>query len=58
LILARRKVIRVLQAVRILPCRVEESLDFLQSGGQAWTDAEKGKIADLNWRIGAQKLRA
>jgi hypothetical protein len=28
---------------------------LLQSGGQAWTDAEKAKIADLNWRIVAEK---
>jgi len=28
---------------------------LLQKGGQAWTDAEKAKIADLNWRIVAEK---
>ena len=55
LILAGRKVIRALEAVRVLPPWVEESLALLQSGGQAWTDAEKAKIADLNWRIVAQK---
>jgi sterol 24-C-methyltransferase len=55
LILASRKVIRGLEAIRLLPPWVEESLDLLQSGGQAWTDAEKAKIADLNWRIVAQK---
>ncbi len=55
LILAGRKVIRGLEAVRILPSWVEESLDLLQSGGQAWTDAEKAKLADLNWRIVAEK---
>ncbi|MBT8481269.1 MAG: class I SAM-dependent methyltransferase [Myxococcales bacterium] len=55
LILGGRKVIRALEAVRILPSWVEESLDLLQSGGQAWTDAEKAKIADLNWRIVAER---
>jgi hypothetical protein len=30
----------------------------LQSGGEAWTLAEKAKIADLNWRIVAEKPRA
>ncbi|MGB5503402.1 MAG: class I SAM-dependent methyltransferase, partial [Polyangiales bacterium] len=55
LILRGRKVIRAFEAIRILPPWVEESLDLLQSGGQAWTDAEKAKIADLNWRIVAEK---
>lgn len=55
LILRGRKVVRALEAVGILPSWVEESLGLLQSGGQAWTDAEKAKIADLNWRIVAQK---
>jgi sterol 24-C-methyltransferase len=55
LILRARKVIRALEAVRLLPPWVEESLDLLQKGGQAWTDAEKAKIADLNWRIVAEK---
>jgi sterol 24-C-methyltransferase len=50
-----RKVIRALEAIRILPPWVEESLDLLQKGGDAWRDAEKAKIADLNWRIVAEK---
>ena len=50
-----RKVVRALEAIRVLPPWVEESLDLLQTGGQAWTDAEKAKIADLNWRIVAEK---
>ena len=41
--------------VALMPPWVEESLDLLQKGGQAWTDAEKAKIADLNWRIVAEK---
>ncbi len=50
-----RHAIRALEAVRILPPWVEESLDLLQEGGEAWTRAEKAKIADLNWRIVAEK---
>jgi sterol 24-C-methyltransferase len=55
LIYTARKVIKVLEAIRVLPPWVEESLDLLQTGGQAWTDAEKAKLADLNWRIVAEK---
>jgi sterol 24-C-methyltransferase len=55
LILMGRRVVRALEAIRVLPPWVEESLDLLQTGGQAWTDAEKAKIADLNWRIVAKK---
>ena len=55
LILNGRKAVRALEAVRLMPPWVEESLELLQSGGQAWTDAEKAKIADLNWRIVAEK---
>ncbi len=55
LILRARKVVRGLEAIRIMPPWVEELLELLQTGGQAWTDAEKAKIADLNWRIVAEK---
>ena len=55
LMLRARKVIRALEAIRIMPPWVEQSLELLQTGGQAWTDAEKAKIADLNWRIVAEK---
>jgi sterol 24-C-methyltransferase len=58
LILGGRKVIRALETIRILPPWVEESLELLQSGGEAWTLAEKAKIADLNWRIVAEKPQA
>jgi len=50
-----RRAVRALEAIRVLPPWVEESLDLLQKGGQSWTDAEKAKIADLNWRIVAEK---
>jgi sterol 24-C-methyltransferase len=55
LILTARKAIRALEKMRIMPPWVEESLDLLQTGGEAWTTAEKAKIADLNWRIIAEK---
>lgn len=58
LILRARMVIRALEKIRLMPSWVEESLDLLQTGGQAWTDAEKAKIADLNWRIVAEKPEA
>ncbi|MFP6655755.1 MAG: transposase [Myxococcota bacterium] len=56
LILMGRRLVRGLEAIRVLPSWVEESLDLLQRGGQAWTDAEKAKIADLNWRIRGETL--
>ncbi len=55
LILRGRRVVRALEAIRVLSPWVEESLDLLQKGGQAWTTAERAKIADLNWRIVAVK---
>ena len=38
-----------------MPVWVEESLELLQTGGESWTTAEKAGIADLNWRIVAEK---
>lgn len=58
LILRGRWVIQRLQSLGIVPPWVEESLDLLQRGGQAWTEAERAKIADLNWRIVAAKPTA
>ena len=55
LILWGRRLVRTLEANRVAPAWVEESLDLLQRGGQAWTEAERAKIADLNWRIVAEK---
>lgn len=50
-----RMLVRGLERIGVLPPWVEESLDLLQKGGEAWTRAEKAKIADLNWRIVAEK---
>ncbi len=55
LILRGRRVVRALEKIRVVPAWVEESLELLQTGGQAWTEAERAKIADLNWRIVAEK---
>jgi sterol 24-C-methyltransferase len=55
LIAMGRKMIRALEAVGLLEPWVEESLDLLQRGGEAWTLAEKAKLADLNWRIVAER---
>ena len=57
LILRVRIAVRALERARLLPPWVEESLDLLQTGGESWTEAEKAKIADLNWRIIAEKRR-
>ncbi|MEO5651611.1 MAG: class I SAM-dependent methyltransferase [Marmoricola sp.] len=55
LILWGRRLVRGLERIKVAPAWVEESLDLLQKGGQAWTEAERAKIADLNWRIVAEK---
>ncbi len=55
LILRGRRLVRALEAIHVAPAWIEESLDLLQKGGQAWTEAERAKIADLNWRIVAEK---
>lgn len=55
LIMLARKAIRGLEKMRLMPAWVEESLDLLQTGGESWTEAEKAKIADLNWRIVVEK---
>ena len=47
--------VKALTAMRIAPQWATESLALLQKGGQAWTQAERAKIADLNWRIVARK---
>ncbi len=55
LILHGRRVVRALEKIKVAPGWVEESLDLLQRGGEAWTQAERAKLADLNWRIVAEK---
>ncbi len=51
-----RRVVRALESLRVMPAWVEQSLDLLQRGGEAWTVAERAKLADLNWRIVAEKV--
>uniref|UniRef100_A0A7S2WHT3 Methyltransferase domain-containing protein n=1 Tax=Mucochytrium quahogii TaxID=96639 RepID=A0A7S2WHT3_9STRA len=55
LIYAFRRVVHFFTAIYLCPSWLAPLLDNLQMGGQAWTDAEKMKIADLNWRIVCQK---
>ncbi len=50
-----RRLVRALEKVKVAPVWIEESLELLQRGGHAWTLAERAKIADLNWRIVAEK---
>jgi len=50
-----RYAVRGLAAVGIAPVWAKEALDLLLQGGQAWNEAERAKIADLNWRIVAKK---
>ena len=56
LILWGRRLVRLAEKAHVAPPWIEESLDLLQKGGQAWTEAERAKIADLNWRIVAEKI--
>jgi sterol 24-C-methyltransferase len=52
-----RRLVRSLQAIRVVSPRVDGVLARMQAGGEAWIDAEKAKIADTNWRIVAEKRR-
>ncbi|AXT84289.1 class I SAM-dependent methyltransferase [Aeromicrobium sp. A1-2] len=50
-----RHLVRALEKIKVAPAWIEESLELLQRGGEAWNEAERAKIADLNWRIVATK---
>ena len=50
-----RRLIHLATVLRIAPRWFAPTLDNLQMGGEAWTVAEKQKIADLNWRICVEK---
>jgi len=50
-----RFVVNCAVKVGFLPEWIIDLIDNLLKGGIAWADAEKMKIADLNWRIVAQK---
>jgi len=52
---ALRFVVNCAVKVGFLPDWIIELIDNLLKGGIAWADAEKMKIADLNWRIVAEK---
>ena len=53
--LALRRLVVLLTNVGLCPAWVELLVNNLLKGGVAWADAEKAKIADLNWRITVEK---
>jgi len=53
--LVMRSLVVGLNKVGLQPSWMETLVNNLLLGGKAWTDAEKAKIADLNWQIFAQK---
>ena len=55
LFLAMRAVVRGLVRIGLVPHYADILISNLLRGGVAWADAEKAKLADLNWRIIARK---
>ena len=55
LFLFLRAVVVGLTTVGLCPTWVQLIIDNLLKGGMAWAEAEKMKIADLNWQITATK---
>lgn len=55
LFLVMRRMIVWLNQAGVLPDWTETLVSNLLLGGVAWADAEKAKLADLNWQIFAQK---
>jgi len=55
LFLAMRRVVQALTKIGLCPVWMELLVNNLLKGGVAWADAEKMKIADLNWRITVTK---
>ena len=53
-LLIRRFVI-ALTSIGLMPAWVETLCTQFLLGGQAWNEAEKSKIADLNWQIVVEK---
>jgi sterol 24-C-methyltransferase len=50
-----RSLIRGLVQVGLLQPWAEVLVNNLLLGGQAWADAEKAKLADLDWQIIVEK---
>jgi sterol 24-C-methyltransferase len=50
-----RSVVQVLTAIGLSPAWLDTLMTQLLLGGQAWAEAEKMKIADLNWEIVVEK---
>ena len=55
LFLTMRAMIVALNRVGLLPDWCETLVSNLLLGGVAWADAEKAKLADLNWQIFVRK---
>jgi sterol 24-C-methyltransferase len=55
LFITMRNLVVRLNRVGLLPDWTEVLVSNLLLGGQAWAEAEKAKIADLNWQIFVQK---
>merc|ERR1712096_338551 len=55
LFLMMRQMIVWFNRIGLLPDWTETLVSNLLLGGVAWADAEKAKIADLNWQIFVQK---
>jgi sterol 24-C-methyltransferase len=50
-----KNIISMFNKIGFISPWIEILIDNLLRGGAAWTEAEKSKIADLNWRIIVQK---
>jgi len=55
LFLFMRSIVMGLAKFGLVPAWVTQCIDNLLKGGVAWAEAEKMKIADLNWRITVEK---
>jgi sterol 24-C-methyltransferase len=55
LFLCIRWIVIQLHKIGVVPEWVETLVDNLLMGGRAWADAEKAKLADLNWQIIVEK---
>ena len=53
-----RRIVILFTSMGIMPAWVETLCTQFLLGGQAWNEAEKSKIADLNWQIVAEKPSA
>ena len=55
LFITMRSIVRGLVRIGIVGSWFDDLISNLLLGGVAWADAEKAKLADLNWQISVQK---